>query len=38
MKNQPSKKALKQMISFLLTTSVPRILAEKEKSEVKLNA
>ncbi len=34
MQKQPSKEALKQMISFLLSTSVPRILAEKEKSEV----
>lgn len=35
MKNQPSEAALKRMISFLLSTSIPRLLAEEEEKEQK---
>jgi hypothetical protein len=31
MKNQPSKEAIKQMLNFFMQTSIPRLLAEKEK-------
>lgn len=31
--NKPSDQALDQMILFLLSTAVPRILAEKEKEK-----
>lgn len=36
--NQPSEQALRNMIRFLLKTSVPRILAEKEKEAAEKEA